>query len=603
MPYFLLHTNSLMALSLFPIMANMWLFLRNSATNTPTRTWLMAFYGFQALWQFSEIFHYAFHPAQIGSLPYSLLMCGWTFPALACVEIAYIQFNYLFLHDTFPRERRLLLWLSGGLGGLLCGFIGWNEFYNQSNLDALNFAGFLYGSLTNLWILIVCCRKWLANRRNAPHVRQGIAWMASVNLIFVTMCLIVISVGFYSAVGYWTYCTLLWVGNLAEIVVYLNFSAVPTSLKDKQVGFTQITVASILLTVMLVFCPPIDILDVTARLAQQDSLFKIMLLIIGSVSLITLLLPRLIDATLTQPVLRLVEGIQRIDAGDLSVQVALTTQDEVGVLTQHVNQMTRSLHEARAELTHYAQTLEEQVAIRTAELRADKARIEEQAQQLETVMRELHHRVKNNLAIVSGLLSLQLNRLEDQQAVKAFQEGQRRIEAISLIHQRLYQSEELTRSTMQAYGYQPSSVRLNIRSDVAILDVDMAVPLSLIINEILTNAFKYAIPNAPTPTLSISLLNRNGLLLEVVDNGPGINLAHWHSPTSSFGKRLIKGLSEQLGGSLVVENLTSVRTQPIPSGQHTLSESPPVTGQTGAYFQLYVPEKKSVESTAHPSLH
>jgi two-component sensor histidine kinase len=197
-------------------------------------------------------------------------------------------------------------------------------------------------------------------------------------------------------------------------------------------------------------------------------------------------------------------------------------------------------------------------------------------------------------------LSLQLNRLEDQQAVKAFQEGQRRIEAIALIHQRLYQSEELTAidmgqfveeltlNTMIAYGYQPGSVRLHIRSDVEVLDIDMAVPFSLIVNEILTNAFKYAIPNVPDPTLTIALLKQEGLLLEVADNGPGINLAHWHSPTSSFGKRLIKGLSDQLGGTLTVENRAEERTYVPNQPRPTVA----IAERTGTYFRLHVPTKR-----------
>ncbi|ARK13013.1 histidine kinase dimerization/phosphoacceptor domain -containing protein [Fibrella sp. ES10-3-2-2] len=609
MPYFILHTNSLMALSLALVMGSMWIFVLRSPTKTLTRNWLMMFYLCQLTWQISEIFHYAVHPDYIGSLPYKLLLTCWTFPALALVEIAFIQFNYVFLNDTFPNERRIVRFLSFGLGTLLCLFTVWNEFYNDSNLNHLNFAGFLYGSLTNVWALIVCIRKAIALRNHHPQIAIGIRWMTAVNVIFVVMCLVVISVGFYSKIGYWTYSTLLWFGNLAEIIVYLVFSAIPTTLKVKQIGFAQIIVASILLTVMLVFCPPVDILNLPARLAQQDSLLKIALLIIGTAAINFLLLPRLINATLTQPVLRLLDGVQHINAGDLTVQVVQTTQDEVGVLTQHFNQMTRSLYEARTELTHYAQTLEDQVADRTAELLADKARIEEQSEQLQTVMRELHHRVKNNLSIVSGLLSLQLNRLEDEQAIKAFQEGQRRIEAISLIHQRLYQSneltaihmgqflEELTTGIMQAYGYSTQSVNLAINSDVDVLDIDMAVPISLIINELLTNCFKYAVPNVPNPSLSISLLKQKGLLLEVADNGPGINIDLWNKPTTSFGKRLIKGLSEQIGGTLLVTNLALEIEAKAVSPRLAMSTKQHQTDTNesqGTLFQLHIPELKTV---------
>lgn len=111
----------------------------------------------------------------------------------------------------------------------------------------------------------------------------------------------------------------------------------------------------------------------------------------------------------------------------------------------------------------------------------------------------------------------------------------------------------------------------------------MAVPISLIINELLTNCFKYAIPNVPAPTLSVSFMNRNGLLLEVVDNGPGIDMDLWHRPTTSFGKRLIKGLSEQTGGTLTVENLTPVLSQVGQTGQEQVAEN------YGTRFRLHIP--------------
>lgn len=609
MPNFILHTNSLMALSLALVMGAMWWFVFQSTAKTLTRKWLLIFYSFQVLWQVSEIFHYAFHPNQIGSLPYKLLLSFWTFPTLAMVEVAFIQFNYVFLDNTFPKERRVVQAVSGVAGVALIAFTIRNEFYDNSNVNQLNVAGFLYGSLSNVWALVVCARKAYRLRHSTKQIAEGLAWMTAVNVVFVVMCLVVISVGYYSTTGYWTYSTLLWSGNLAEIIVYLTYSAIPTSLKVKQIGFAQIMVATILLTVMLVFCPPVDMLDVPQRMAQQDSLQKIMLLILGTAAINFLLLPRIINATLTQPVLRLLDGVQHINEGDLSVQVVQTTQDEVGMLTHQFNQMASSLHDARSELTRYAQTLEQQVADRTAELRADKSRIQEQSAQLQTVMRELHHRVKNNLAIVSGLLSLQLNRLEDEQAIKAFQEGQRRIEAIALIHQRLYHSqelttihmgqfvEELTASTMQAYGYSPQSLNVTIESDVDVLDIDTAVPISLIINELLTNCFKYAIPNVPNPSLSIALLNRDGLLLEVADNGPGIDIDLWNRPTTSFGKRLIKGLSEQTGGTLTVEN--SVRsvagrqwsaTGTLASQTNTVA----VDVSHGTVFRLFIPNLKLI---------
>ncbi|GGF04277.1 histidine kinase dimerization/phosphoacceptor domain -containing protein [Hymenobacter cavernae] len=193
-------------------------------------------------------------------------------------------------------------------------------------------------------------------------------------------------------------------------------------------------------------------------------------------------------------------------------------------------------------------------------------RITEQSNRLTMLMKELHHRVKNNLAIVSSLLRLQSNRLTDQGAVKAVREGQQRIEAMSLIHQRLYQTDNVTtvdmrryitdlaESLMTAYGHDPADVDFQIQVEQAVLDVDLAVPLGLILNELLTNSFKYAFAQVARPGLRIYLgpdhIAGGELLLEVQDNGPGIDLAQWNQPSGSFGKRLIASLSEQVGGEM-----------------------------------------------------
>jgi two-component sensor histidine kinase len=208
-------------------------------------------------------------------------------------------------------------------------------------------------------------------------------------------------------------------------------------------------------------------------------------------------------------------------------------------------------------------------------IRRSRAQIQHQSEQLTLAMRELHHRIKNNLAIVSSLLKLQSNRLEDEKAVQAVRVGQQRVEAMSLIHQRLYQTDrvatvnmreylaDLASSLMLAYGYQADAFDLHIDMDEEELDVDVAMPLGLIVNELVTNAFKYAYANVQRPSLRIGLRNGNGITLEVQDNGPGIETADWQQTghRSSFGKRLIVSLSEQLDGrfELIKHNGTLFR--------------------------------------------
>ncbi|GAB3510792.1 hypothetical protein GCM10027341_49620 [Spirosoma knui] len=217
-------------------------------------------------------------------------------------------------------------------------------------------------------------------------------------------------------------------------------------------------------------------------------------------------------------------------------------------------------------------------------LQKSRTKIQQQADQLALMMRELHHRVKNNLAIVSSLLKLQSNRLDDENAVQAVRVGQQRVEAMSLIHQRLYQTDSVTtvnmreyladlaESLMLAYNYQPSEFDLQLNIEQQDMDVDMAMPLGLIVNELVTNAFKYAYTNVVSqrPLLRIDLRRQTSapqptIILEVQDNGPGIDQADWQrkGAKASFGKRLIASLSEQLEGEfeLLKQNGTLFRLQ------------------------------------------
>ncbi len=242
---------------------------------------------------------------------------------------------------------------------------------------------------------------------------------------------------------------------------------------------------------------------------------------------------------------------------------------------------------------------------------ANSYQLTEQSNQLRTLMKELHHRVKNNLAIVCSLLSLQADRLTDPDTVLAIQQGQHRVDAMSLIHQRLYRTDnvlsvnlreyvtDLAESLMQAYGYSPETFDLTITVEQNDLNVDLAIPLGLILNELLTNAFKHAYREVIRPALSIRLQHDGGLTLEVEDNGPGLDSAQWQNPDElgSFGWQLIASLSQQVGGIMTTGNRNgTVPDQPssINSFQ-TISrlashQTEPALMESGAYFRLHIPQ-------------
>ncbi|HMI59891.1 MAG TPA: sensor histidine kinase, partial [Puia sp.] len=175
------------------------------------------------------------------------------------------------------------------------------------------------------------------------------------------------------------------------------------------------------------------------------------------------------------------------------------------------------------------------LGLQKRQLQRQKNRITEQSDRLQWLMKELHHRVKNNLQVVSGLLNMQSRRLKDDESKAAMKESRLRIQAMSLIHQRLYQMEnlsavnfkyyidDLTGMLIQAYGYRPREVELRLNIEKEFMDVDTAMPLALLVNEILTNSFKYAFQEVSHPMLAVRLEETDSSLrLSISDNGPGL---------------------------------------------------------------------------------
>lgn len=186
----------------------------------------------------------------------------------------------------------------------------------------------------------------------------------------------------------------------------------------------------------------------------------------------------------------------------------------------------------------------------------------------EWLLKEVHHRVKNNLQIVISLLNSQLNFLKDKEAIAAIQSSQQRMYAIALIHQLLYQDEKLGKVAVCAYVKElvehlktsfDNQIKIQFELDSAhlLLDVAQAVPLGLILNEAVSNAVKYAFPNNKIGLIQISLTRNSDInySLSVKDNGVGFsNNSNYNN---SLGMSLIYGLAGQLGGDLNIESSTN----------------------------------------------
>jgi two-component sensor histidine kinase len=181
----------------------------------------------------------------------------------------------------------------------------------------------------------------------------------------------------------------------------------------------------------------------------------------------------------------------------------------------------------------------------------------------ELLLREIHHRVKNNLEIVSSLLALQSAQIVDPDTKEAMQDGQNRVHSIGIVHQKLYQGENLGTIEMKDYFINLSEsildsfgperrVTVEFAMETLNVDIDTAVPLGLIVNELLTNTLKYAFPNNQNGLVVIKLEQQNsGILhLEVSDNGIGKSgIVHG----TGFGSQLVSLLTRQLNGSVKEE--------------------------------------------------
>jgi len=201
--------------------------------------------------------------------------------------------------------------------------------------------------------------------------------------------------------------------------------------------------------------------------------------------------------------------------------------------------------------------------------------IEEALGEKELLLREIHHRVKNNLQFIASLLSLQSRHVTDDRALSVLQQSRSRVQSMSLLHQDLYKGENEVAVEAQTYLsrlietiFSTQNIRedrIELKQEIAPLrlDVDTAIPLGLILNELVCNALKHAFSATKTGKLSVRLVpQEEHLLVEVADNGPGIAEEEWQN-TDSFGYKLIQLLMEKLQASLNIYNKNGATVQLI----------------------------------------
>jgi PAS domain S-box-containing protein len=186
----------------------------------------------------------------------------------------------------------------------------------------------------------------------------------------------------------------------------------------------------------------------------------------------------------------------------------------------------------------------------------------------EVLLKEIHHRVKNNLQIICSLLSLQSNRIKDQEILEIFSDSQNRVKAMALVHERLYESQDLSRVDFPGYtrnltdhlikSYQAASksIQLNLEVESVPMNINTAVPCGLIINELVSNSLKYAFDERENGLILIRLSQPNPwqLRLIVKDDGVGLPAGFDLDEVRTLGLKLVKGLAQQIGGEISFKN-------------------------------------------------
>jgi PAS domain S-box-containing protein len=200
------------------------------------------------------------------------------------------------------------------------------------------------------------------------------------------------------------------------------------------------------------------------------------------------------------------------------------------------------------------------------ELTARQAQLVQHLKERDVLLQEIHHRVKNNLQVISSLISMQVRKLEPGTSREALEECQTRVLAIALIHEKLYQSKDyagvefaeyarsLAANVFRTLGTSRHNVTLDLAIDPIPLPIDRAIPCGLLINELITNALKHAFPGPRGGVVRVGL-TRDGaeLVLEVRDDGVGLPEAWNAYQMKSMGLQLVVTLTEQLRGALAVD--------------------------------------------------
>lgn len=270
----------------------------------------------------------------------------------------------------------------------------------------------------------------------------------------------------------------------------------------------------------------------------------------------------------SEPILHLANVAKKVSQKkDYTIRAEKTSEDELGFLTERFNEMLGQIHEqnialkqAQTDLEERAQQLQKELSERKRAGKMIKASLKEK----DILLKEIHHRVKNNLQVISSLLYLQSRKIRDKETFEMFNESQNRVKSMALIHEKLYRSKDfmnidfseyiknLTSYLSESYKINAEKINIGVHVENVSLSIDKAIPCGLIINELVSNSLKYAFSDERKGHIEINMdsINHNKVRLAVADNGIGLPKNVKLQNAKTLGLRLVGMLTEQLNGTI-----------------------------------------------------
>ena len=311
--------------------------------------------------------------------------------------------------------------------------------------------------------------------------------------------------------------------------------------------------------------------------ARLKNYALVVFIVLGSSFLISYVMAARLQRIISQPILQLANTARDVSLReDYSIRAQKTSKDEMGFLTEQFNLMLEQIQKHETALRKASQELKvkaKQLEKELNERKQAEIKIKKSLQEKEILLKEIHHRVKNNLQVISSLLYLQSNKAYEKETLELFNESQNRIRSMALIHEKLYQSENfykidftdyitgLINDLFSSYKKKYDTIKTDIEVNNVLLSIDKAIPCGLIINELISNSLKHAFPDGEKGKIKINMTsdNQKEISLIIQDNGKGLPKTLEIEKAQTLGLRLVNTLIHQLNGTIKYQKINGTK--------------------------------------------